>query len=79
MRAFDRNLIRGGLSGFIQLYVTPGRERDGTPRVCPCALSDGRVPGLRLVGKVNHNRAVLEDIAATILQCLAPQVAARRR
>ncbi len=26
--------------------------------------------GLRLVGKVNPDRAVLEDIAATILQCL---------
>jgi TetR/AcrR family transcriptional repressor of nem operon len=26
--------------------------------------------GLRLVGKVNPNRAVLEDIAATILRCL---------
>jgi hypothetical protein len=37
------------------------------------------VVGLRLVGKVNHNRAVLEDIGATILQCLEPQVAARRR
>lgn len=29
--------------------------------------------GLRLVGKVNPNRAVLEDIAATMLQCLEPQ------
>jgi TetR/AcrR family transcriptional repressor of nem operon len=27
--------------------------------------------GLRLMGKVNPNRAVLEDIAATMLQCLA--------
>src|SRR5258708_5963561 len=29
--------------------------------------------GLRLIGKVNPNRAVLEDIAATILRCLEPQ------
>jgi TetR/AcrR family transcriptional repressor of nem operon len=28
--------------------------------------------GLRLVGKVNPDRAVLEDIAQTMLQCLAP-------
>jgi hypothetical protein len=26
--------------------------------------------GLRLVGKVNPDRAILEDIAATILRCL---------
>ena len=26
--------------------------------------------GLRLVGKVNPDRAVLEDIAATMLRCL---------
>jgi len=29
--------------------------------------------GLRLVGKVNPNRAVLEDIATTMLRCLVPQ------
>jgi TetR/AcrR family transcriptional repressor of nem operon len=28
--------------------------------------------GLRLVGKVNPNRAVLEDVAATMLRCLGP-------
>jgi TetR/AcrR family transcriptional regulator, transcriptional repressor for nem operon len=32
--------------------------------------------GLRLVGKVNPNRAVLEDIATTMLRCLKPQPAA---
>jgi TetR/AcrR family transcriptional regulator, transcriptional repressor for nem operon len=32
--------------------------------------------GLRLVGKVNPDRAVLEDIAKTMLQCLAPPEAA---
>jgi TetR/AcrR family transcriptional repressor of nem operon len=31
------------------------------------------IQGLRLVGKVNPNRAVLEDIAATILRCIDPQ------
>jgi TetR/AcrR family transcriptional repressor of nem operon len=31
------------------------------------------IQGLRLVGKVNPNRAVLEDIAGSILQCIAPQ------
>ena len=35
--------------------------------------------GLRLIGKVNPNRDVLEDIAATILQCLETQLAAGRR
>jgi TetR/AcrR family transcriptional repressor of nem operon len=35
--------------------------------------------GLRLVGKVNANRAVLEDIAATMLQCLEPRPATYRR
>jgi TetR/AcrR family transcriptional repressor of nem operon len=29
--------------------------------------------GLRLVGKVNPDRAVLQDIAATMLRCLGPQ------
>ena len=32
--------------------------------------------GLRLVGKVNPNRAVLEDIATTMLQCLEPRAPA---
>lgn len=31
--------------------------------------------GLRLVGKVNANRAELEDIATTMLRCLEPQPA----
>jgi TetR/AcrR family transcriptional repressor of nem operon len=31
--------------------------------------------GLRLVGKVNPDRAVLEDIATTMLQCLEPRAA----
>jgi TetR/AcrR family transcriptional repressor of nem operon len=31
--------------------------------------------GLRLVGKVNANRADLEDIATTMLQCLEPRAA----
>lgn len=35
--------------------------------------------GLRLVGKVNADRAVLEDIARTMLHCLAPQTAASKR
>ena len=36
------------------------------------------IQGLRLVGKVNPNRAVLEDIAATILRCVEPQSVAAR-
>jgi TetR/AcrR family transcriptional repressor of nem operon len=36
------------------------------------------IQGLRLVGKVNPNRAVLEDIATTILRCVEPQSAAAR-
>jgi TetR/AcrR family transcriptional regulator, transcriptional repressor for nem operon len=32
--------------------------------------------GLRLIGKVNPNRAVLEDIATTMLRCLKTQPAA---
>jgi TetR/AcrR family transcriptional repressor of nem operon len=36
------------------------------------------IQGLRLVGKVNPNRAVLEDIAATILRCVEPQSIAVR-
>ena len=35
--------------------------------------------GLRLVGKVNPNRAVLEDIATTMLRCLEPQTPTVRR
>ncbi len=35
--------------------------------------------GLRLVGKVNANRADLEDIATTMLRCLEPQAAADKR
>ncbi len=35
--------------------------------------------GLRLVGKVNPNRAVLEDIATTMLRCLEPPAPARRQ
>lgn len=35
--------------------------------------------GLRLVGKVNQDRAVLEDIAATMLRCLEPRAASGRR
>jgi TetR/AcrR family transcriptional regulator, transcriptional repressor for nem operon len=34
--------------------------------------------GLRLVGKVNPNRAVLEDIATTMLQCLGSPAYANR-
>jgi hypothetical protein len=33
---------------------------------------------LRLVGKVNRNRAVLEDIATTMLQCLGSPAYANR-
>jgi TetR/AcrR family transcriptional regulator, transcriptional repressor for nem operon len=33
--------------------------------------------GLRLVGKVNPDRAVLEGIATTMLQCLEPRLGAR--
>jgi TetR/AcrR family transcriptional repressor of nem operon len=33
------------------------------------------IQGLRLVGKVNPDRAALEDIAATLLRCLDPQPA----
>jgi TetR/AcrR family transcriptional regulator, transcriptional repressor for nem operon len=35
--------------------------------------------GLRLVGKVNPDRAVLEDIATTMLRCLEPPAPADRR
>jgi TetR/AcrR family transcriptional regulator, transcriptional repressor for nem operon len=35
--------------------------------------------GLRLVGKVNPDRAMLEDITRTMLQCLAPPARAGRR
>jgi TetR/AcrR family transcriptional regulator, transcriptional repressor for nem operon len=35
--------------------------------------------GLRLVGKVNANRAELEDIAATMLRCLEPQAGTGHR
>ena len=31
------------------------------------------IQGLRLVGKANPNRAVLEDIAATMLRCVDPR------
>ena len=34
--------------------------------------------GLRLVGKVNANRAELENIATTMLRCLDPPAAANR-
>lgn len=34
--------------------------------------------GLRLVGKVNPDRAVLEDIARTMLQCLDPPVQSKK-
>jgi TetR/AcrR family transcriptional repressor of nem operon len=33
------------------------------------------IQGLRLVGKVNPDRAALQDIAATLLRCLDPQTA----
>jgi TetR/AcrR family transcriptional regulator, transcriptional repressor for nem operon len=35
--------------------------------------------GLRLVGKVNPDRAVLEDIAMTMLRCLEPRAAMNNR
>ena len=36
--------------------------------------------GLRLVGKVNPNRAMLEDVARTMLQCLnVPPLKKNRR
>src|SRR5262249_34022414 len=35
--------------------------------------------GLRLVGKVNPDRAVLDDIATTMLRCLEPKAATNNR
>lgn len=35
--------------------------------------------GLRLVGKVNPDRATLEDIASTMLRCLDPQSPVKRK
>jgi TetR/AcrR family transcriptional repressor of nem operon len=42
-----------------------GADVDGLARFLTASFQ-----GLRLVGKVNPDRAVLEDIAATMLQCL---------
>jgi hypothetical protein len=37
------------------------------------------IQGSRLVGKVNPDRAALQDIAATLLRCLDPQPATGTR
>jgi len=51
-----------------------GADVDGLARFFTASIQ-----GLRLVGKVNPNRATLEDIAATMLRCLEPQSGAGRR
>jgi TetR/AcrR family transcriptional regulator, transcriptional repressor for nem operon len=45
--------------------LPPGTDVDALARFLMCGFQ-----GLRLVGKVNPNRAVLEDIATTMLRCL---------
>jgi TetR/AcrR family transcriptional repressor of nem operon len=51
-----------------------GADVDGLSRFVTAGIQ-----GLRLVGKVNPNRAVLEDIAAIILRCIEPQRPLRER
>jgi TetR/AcrR family transcriptional regulator, transcriptional repressor for nem operon len=48
--------------------LPPGADLDALARFLTAGFQ-----GLRLVGKVNPNRAVLEDIAKTLLRCLETQ------
>ncbi len=62
--ALTRAKMRGELSA--------ATDADALARFLTAAFQ-----GLRLVGKVNPDRAVLEDIARTMLQCLGPQALPR--
>jgi TetR/AcrR family transcriptional repressor of nem operon len=52
--------------------LPPGADVDALAR-----FLTGGIQGLRLVGKVNPDRKALEDIAATILNCLGPEPASK--
>jgi TetR/AcrR family transcriptional repressor of nem operon len=58
---FRKALARAGARG----ELPPGADVDALARFLTASLQ-----GLRLIGKANPHRAVLEDIAATILRCL---------
>jgi TetR/AcrR family transcriptional repressor of nem operon len=47
-----------------------GELRSGTDVDALARFFTAGFQGLRLVGKVNPNRAVLEDVASTMLRCL---------
>ena len=51
--------------------LAPGADVDALARFLVAGFQ-----GLRLVGKVNPDRTVLEDIATTMLRCLEPQTPA---
>lgn len=52
---------------------TRGELRSNVDVAALARFLTSAIQGLRLVGKVNPDRAALKDIARTILQCLDPQ------
>jgi TetR/AcrR family transcriptional regulator, transcriptional repressor for nem operon len=68
--AFCGALVRARARG----ELPPGADVDALARFLTAGFQ-----GLRLVGKVNPDRAVLEDIARTMLQCLEPPARANAR
>jgi TetR/AcrR family transcriptional repressor of nem operon len=68
--AFCGALVRARARG----ELPPGADVDALARFLTAGFQ-----GLRLVGKVNPDRAVLEDIARTMLQCLEPPARADGR
>lgn len=68
-----RNALARNTAIFHDALVAAKARGELSPKADPEALSrflTASIQGLRLVGKTNPDRAVLEDIAKTILRCL---------